>query len=144
MEPSPCARKRKEVQDRSVEILARQIEGHELQHQIDGDALVAPELVWRAMGDEGDMALRVSAELSAYLAEIVRAPLPRQALAHFASLGVESDTTEAWAWQVAAPLLLREADLNVVLESGDEEIRNRAAAAHLAVFGTPVQPLSFR
>jgi hypothetical protein len=130
---SPCALQRKELQDRSVRVLAKQVEGHELQHQIDGDEIAVPDLVWMVVGDEGTAAQQVTAELSAYLAEIVRAPVPYLALAHFGRMAARPETSAGWAWRVAEPLLADDGgNLN------DDAVRERAQRAHVAAFGVPV------
>ncbi len=137
-----CARASERAESAAVEALARKVEVHELQHVIDGDARPPPDALRSAMeGYDEDGVAAAAAELSAYLGEVARAPLPRLGLVHLAVLAaLEPYGPEAWAASVVRPALGAR-DLDALLALPPDALRAVAGEAYAALFGAPPPPL---
>ena len=129
-----------------VEVLARRIEHHELQHAIDGHTReFEPELA-AMLSEYGEFfANEITAETSAVLAEVARGPEPRLTLAHFLSMGAELGQARG----IAAELVLRAMspegeDAVRLLERPRVVLAHRARRAYKRLFGHEVAEAEVR
>lgn len=123
-----------------VEILARKVETHELQHAIDGPDLPHPAPLQQAMNGYSEGAVTfAAAELSAYLAEVARSGQPRMALVHFLALAaVRPRSPEGFAGRVAIEHLTYLGEsVDQLLELPEAELRARASEVRADLFGQP-------
>lgn len=138
-EEAPCETAQV-VDDAVVEILARKVETHELQHAIDGPSLPHPAPLTAAMHRHSEQAITfAAAELSAYLAEVARSGQPRLALVHFLALAaVRPHSPEGFAGQVAIDRLTYFGEsTDELLELPEAELRARADEVRAELFGRP-------
>lgn len=129
-----------------VDLLARRVEQHEIQHAIDDRALDPPSRVMQQIGVEAEISPeQVTAELSAILAEIARGPEPRLALAHALSLGSELGRAHAVTADVLLDVLnpARE-DALTLLQRPQTELAMRARHAHLELFERELESVRVR
>jgi hypothetical protein len=146
IEPAPMAKReggaecedvRRRIEPVIVEVLARKVEVHEVQHVIDGRSLEAPAALRATMAGYSEDAIAfATAELSAYLAEVAHSNLPRLALVHFLAISAQRDRTpEAFAGHVARVALEREGPLDTLLSGSEDEVRAAADRAYAELFG---------
>lgn len=139
-EAQTCWRLARSVEPAVVELLARRVEQHEVQHAIDDrDLEPPPEVSSRCQGDPSASPESVTAEVSAILAEIDRGPLPRLALAHAISLGSELGRTHRLAAEVILEVVNPDGeDVLALLRRPRAELSLRARLAYVQLFGREV------
>jgi len=120
-----------------VEVLARRVEQHEVQHAIDDrDLEPPPEVLARCNATPTASPEDVTAEVSAILAEIVRGPLPRLTLAHAISLGSELGEAHHLTAEVLLEVMNPDReDLRALLRRPGPELVSRAQRAYTRLFG---------
>ncbi len=139
-----CGQLAEVVDAAAVEILARKVEAHELQHVIDGKDLTHPAELEREMAQYSEEAITfAAAELSAYLAEVARSGQPRIALVHFLALAeVQPFSPEGFAGRVALEHLVAPGESSRdLLDLPERELSERARAAHERLFKKSLPPL---
>ncbi len=128
-----CAKLQASVEPIVLELISRKVEAHELQHALDGMAPPAPEKLRKALrGRANADIMTASAELSAYLAEFARSPLPVLSKVHLQALArSRPGSIEDTVWQ----LIDRELDDRLPLQQA-------ALEAYERLFGVPAGSLS--
>lgn len=123
-----------------VQVLARVVEAHELQHVIDAGKVEPPPELLRRMTTYGDDSVDAAAdELSAYLAEMGRSEQPRLALGHLRAVARAPRSPEAFAGAVLLEALRRPGEEEAQLSKlSKDELRARARAAYRQLFGQPL------
>lgn len=122
--------------ERAMQAIAESVEAHEVMHVLDDDSIIPPREVRASHLSFRSAALHKAAasELSAYLAEISRSPVPTLALIDLLVFAnSEAPRPEAIAARIARELLL----------DGEEfplDLPARARAAHRDLFGREVPP----
>jgi hypothetical protein len=148
LEDAPnCAELAEVVDEAALEVLARKVETHELQHVIDGKDLVHPGPLRTVMTSYSEDAITfAAAELSAYLAEVARSGQPRIALVHFLALAeVQPYSPEGFAGRVALEHLVRDGETSLeLLDLPEAELAARAKHAHEQLFGKSLETLTRR
>lgn len=120
-----------------VELLASNVEAHEVQHVLDAGRLTTPRSLLRSMTYHSDGAVdAASAELSAFLAELGRGRAPRIALTDIAAFASRHPSSaEGYAGRAVISVLTREGEtLDTLLELPGPELAARARAAYPTLF----------
>lgn len=132
-----CEATRRRVEPMLVEVLAKKVEVHEVQHVVDGRTLEAPDVLRAAMAGYSEEAIDfATAELSAYLAEVAHSNLPRLALVHFLAIAAQrAHTPEAFAGQAAREVLEEDIPVSTLLTGSEAQLRAAADRAYAKLFG---------
>lgn len=115
----------------AMAVIAESVEAHELMHVLDEDKIVPPREVRAAHLSFKSVSLELAAasELSAYLAELARSPIPSLTLADLEMLAeMETPRPEAIAGRIVRSLVLDDG-------RAPEDLAGRAREAHRSLFG---------
>ncbi|MHB8877239.1 MAG: hypothetical protein ACYC8T_26370, partial [Myxococcaceae bacterium] len=103
-----CEAELEAIEPEVVQLLARVVESHELQHVIDEGRAEAPPSLKERMTRYGDDSVEAATdELSAYLAEMGRSAQPRLALGHLKAVSRQPGSSESFAGVVLLEALLQ-------------------------------------